>query len=117
MIVRSQRRPDDSWLFTVCYTARFTPAEVGKRFHDAVLVGPVSDGSNGSAVCEMPVSFTATGEWVYRKKRIVVRGGSCASTAPVCAWIRLHGLEGADPVDEQCTPPVFTAGTPQPSAA
>ena len=69
MIVRSEHRRDDSWLFTVCYTACFSEQDLGQRFDDAVTVGEA-----GST----PVEFTATGPKVFRKKRIVVRDGQFA---------------------------------------
>jgi hypothetical protein len=67
MIVRGEHRQDSSWLFTICYTACFSESELGMRFDDSVRVG------EGDDDYVQPVSFTATGPKVFRKKRIVVR--------------------------------------------
>jgi hypothetical protein len=87
MIVRGEHRQDNSWLFTICYTAYFSENDLGLRFDDAVRVG------EGDDDYVQPVSFTATGPKVFRKKRIVVRDDVLTNAAVsdvVCAWIRLH---------------------------
>jgi hypothetical protein len=107
MIVRGERRPDNSWLFTICYTAHFSDDDLGRRFDDSVRVG------EGDEDYIQPVSFTATGPKVFRKKRIVVRDdmrNGAGLSAAVCAWIRLHceTSPGAGD-DEQCTPVLVPA--------
>jgi len=109
VIVRSERRGDDSWLFTVCYTAQFTSDEVGARFDDSVQIGLVSCADHDLCGREEPVRFTATGTRVFRKKRIVVRRGCYSTAEDVCAWIRLHAADSATAADEQCTPPLVMA--------
>jgi hypothetical protein len=104
MIVRGEHRQDNSWLFTICYTAYFSENDLGMRFDDSVRVG---DGEGDDDYVQ-PVSFTATGPKVFRKKRIVVPGDvltNAAASDVVCAWIRLHceTSPGADD-DERRTP-------------
>lgn len=86
LIVRGERRDDDSWLFTVCYTAYFTDDDLGQRFDDTVAIRELH-GQSRIAEAEHPVTFTATSPTVFRKKRIVVHG---AAIEAVCAEIRLH---------------------------
>lgn len=84
-IIRSQRRNDNSWLFTVCYTAFFSEADLGQRFDDAVAIREVHGQSRIAE--EHSVTFTASSPRMLRKKRIVVRG---AAIEAVCAQISLH---------------------------
>lgn len=85
-IVRRELRDDDSWLFTVCYTAHFTEDDLGRRFDDSVAIREIH-GQNKIAEAQHAVTFTATSPKVFRKKRIVVRG---AAIEAVCAEIHLH---------------------------
>jgi len=105
MIVRSERRGDGSRLLTVCYTACFTGAEIGQRFDDSVqILG--GDLPGRSAIGEQPVAFTASGQRVFRKKRMVLPAGYQVSDA-MSVWIRLqrNGTEG--PVaDARCGSPI-----------
>jgi len=86
LIVRGELRGDDSWLFTVCYTAYFTDDDLGQRFDDTVAIRELH-GQNRIAEARHPVTFTATSRKVFRKKRIVVPG---AAIEAVCAEISLH---------------------------
>jgi hypothetical protein len=88
MIVHVEQRQDKTWLFTICYTAHFSDADIGHRFDDSVRVG---DAGGGGYV--EPVSFTATSASVFRKKRIVVRDGVVATGThanALCVSVRLH---------------------------
>lgn len=111
MIVRGEYRDDGSWLFTVCYTAQFSSADLGKRFDDSVQILSAHESAHPAEFpthAECPVSFTATGPRVFRKKRIVVRPheyDTGAGLDAVCAWITLHRAGGPGPIDdEQRTP-------------
>lgn len=86
LIIRGEHRDDGSWLFTVCYMACFSDADLGKRFDDSVAIRELH-GENRIAEAHHGVSFTATGHEVWRKKRIVVRAPAIEA---VCAEIRLH---------------------------
>jgi hypothetical protein len=114
MIVRGEQRSDDSWLFTICYTAIFADADLGQRFDDSVQIREIHCPDRPQRAYECPVSFRATGHRVFRKKRIVVRGEDYDADAgldTVCAWIRLHRCEGADRIDdEQHTPALVPCG-------
>lgn len=106
MIVRGERRADDSWLFTVCYTAQFSDADLGQQFDDTVQISEIRRGAR-ARICEHPVSFRATGPRVFRKKRIVVRGDEYDTEIgldTVWAWIRLHRCSETAVADEQHTP-------------
>ena len=105
-IVRAECRDDGTWLFLVSYTACFTPAEIGRRFDDSVLVGPEQSGGG----YESPVTFTACSPRVFRRKRIVVRTDAGMSSA-VRGWIRLHRNESDEVDDEQCTPVLVPAAS------
>jgi hypothetical protein len=88
MIAHAQRRQDNTWLFTVCYTAHFTESDIGRRFDDSVRIG---DADGGGYV--HPVAFTATGATVFRRKRIVVQDGAFGATVrsdALCVSVRLH---------------------------
>ena len=88
MIAHVERREDNTWLFTICYTAIFSESDIGRRFDDSVRVGAADRGGYVD-----PVAFTATSARVFRKKRIVVRdgvfGGRAVSSA-LCVSVRLH---------------------------
>lgn len=84
-IVRSEHRDDDSWLFTICYTAFFSDSDLGQRFDDAVAIREMHGQSRIAE--EHSVTFTASSPRMWRKKRIVVRG---AAIEAVCAQISLH---------------------------
>ncbi|MGB3482109.1 MAG: hypothetical protein WBB07_07815 [Mycobacterium sp.] len=86
LIVCREQRDDNSWLFTVSYTAHFTAEDLGRRFDDTVAIREIH-GQNKIAEAPYAVPFTATGPVVLRKKRIVVRGSSIEA---VCAEIRLY---------------------------
>jgi hypothetical protein len=103
MIVRGEHRHDNSWLFTICYTAHFSESDLGMRFDDSVRVG------EGNDDYVQPVSFTATGPTVFRKKRIVVRDDVLdnAISDAVCAWIRLHCETVTDSDDDERRTPVL----------
>jgi hypothetical protein len=109
MIVHGEQRQDNTWLFTVCYTAYFSERDLGMRFDDSIRVGDV----------DVPaVAFTATSPTVFRKKRIVVRDNllRAGSRDAVCAWIRLHcetaAQVGVD--DEQRTPALVPVAAQSP---
>jgi hypothetical protein len=104
MIVRGEHRQDNSWLFTICYTACFSESDLGMRFDDAVRFG------EGNDDYVQPVSFTATGPKVFRKKRIVVRDDvldNAALSDAVCAWIRLHCETATNADDDERRTPVL----------
>jgi len=86
LIIRGEQRDDDSWLFTVCYTACFSEADLGRRFDDSVAIRELH-GQNRIAEAHHSVTFTATGPRVWRKKRIVVQANAIEA---VCAEIHLH---------------------------
>lgn len=105
MIVRCERRADDSWLFTVSYTALFADTDLGEQFDDSVQIIETLP-SGRVQICECPVAFRATGPRVFRKKRIVLRG---VDHDPNLGWdtvwasVRLHHrATGVD--DERCVP-------------
>lgn len=101
MIVQSKQREDNSWLFTVYYTACFCEDDLGQRFDDTVVIQEAR-GRERVAGCAQATMFTATSSKVFRKKRIVVQDG-CIDA--VCAMIRLHRVQGRQAVDdEQRTP-------------
>lgn len=109
MIVGGQRRPDGSWLFTICYTAYFADDDLGLQFDDAVRISGLHRSDRVAVAVECPVPFRASGHRVFRKKRIVVRGDDDdfgVGREPVCAWIRLHRRTGPAIEDEQRTPPL-----------
>ena len=117
MIVRGERRTDNSWLFTICYTAHFAESDLGQRFDDAVDIRCVHSEDGQAPRYAPPVAFKATGTRVFRKKRVVVRGEDYDARAgldAVCAWIRLHHGEPVQSQgivdDEQHTPPLIPSG-------
>ncbi len=118
MIVSAEERADGSWLFTICYTAQFDEADLGRRFDDAVQIFEMHRSGPRPADSGSPVSFRATGTRVLRKKRIVVRRNAALSAGPdaVHASIRLYHHVGDDVLrdDEQTTPPVPTGTTRAP---
>lgn len=86
MIAHAERRQDNTWLFTIYYTAHFTDSDIGRRFDDSVRIG------DGVGYVD-PVTFTATSATVFRRKRIVVPDGAFAATAvsnALCVSVRLH---------------------------
>jgi hypothetical protein len=93
VVVRGERRSDDSWLFTVCYTAYFSDEDLGRRFDDTVAIRELH-GQNRIADAHHSVTFTATSRTVFRKKRIVVHG---AAIEAVCAEISLRPAQSARP--------------------
>lgn len=117
MIVQGERRPDGSWLFTVCYTAHFADSDLGHRFDDAVQIRPAHRDGDGAPGYAPAVTFRATDRRVFRKKRIVVRSQDYdpqEGLPSVCAWIRLQHQACAPDVgvvdDEQHTPVLVPLG-------
>lgn len=108
--MRSTRRADGSWLFTVSYTACFAPDEVGRRFEDTVGIQQASCGGQIGCGSAAPVWFTATSTRVFRKKRVVVRQGcydAVAGLEQVSARIELHPAGNDEVLDGQCIPTVL----------
>lgn len=107
MIVCVEERADGSWLFTICYTAEFVEADLGRRFDDSVQIFELQRAGLRPAVTGSPVSFRATSPRVFRKKRIVVHRDAHGELHMVRAAIRLYHRAGDDVVtdDEQITPP------------
>lgn len=99
MITHGEQREDNSWLFTVCYTAYFSDDELGQRFDDLVIIRELR--GQRIAGAEQAVTFTATSPRVFRKKRIVVHQNSIES---MCALIRLQRVQSEAVDDEQRTP-------------
>ena len=85
MMIRGEQRNDDSWLFTVCYTACFSANDLGRRFDDTVAIRELH-GCTRIAQSQHGVTFTATSAKVWRKKRIVV---PATAVEAVCAEIHL----------------------------
>jgi hypothetical protein len=114
MIVRGQQRADQSWLFTICYTAHFADQDLGRQFDDAIQIREIHRRGEQPHPYGPPVSFRATGHAVFRKKRVIVRGDDYDTETgldAVCAWIRLHHYAGTDVVDdEQHTPALVPVG-------
>jgi hypothetical protein len=111
-IQRSVPRADGSWLFTVSYTACFSPDEVGRRFDDTVGIRQVSCTGQDGCGSEAPVWFTATSTRVFRKKRIVVRGNcydAVGGLDQVSARIALRRAGDVEVLDEHCTAAVMPA--------
>ncbi|WP_099024606.1 hypothetical protein [Mycolicibacterium palauense] len=74
LLVRIDPRPDDSWLVTVVYIARFCQADIGSRYDDRIDVDEADAPGFRLHLHPAAVPFTATQATVLRKKRIVVRG-------------------------------------------
>ncbi len=70
LIVRGEKRSDNSWLFTIRYIAHFDQGELGLDFDDSVQI---SDGEGA-----VPVPFVACDSSVMRKKRVVVDDAALA---------------------------------------